>query len=273
MAFNQSRASARSPSSSTAAQLPHQPLLWTHEHPLPPNTGVKFVPAPKPMGASEPVFINPGLARPTNDFRIYSYPQERVGYGPYSPSQPPRILASPHSSHTESSTTSIPRRLSLLHPLLGSQNIKFFVSSYPFSPDLLRVPQELQGHDMHADAFFPTQSKIEIQLTAHKTENIVIESSRSLSVAFILQSLYQQLHSPLPREQIQKLNPDTYATVKTSHRARIAPRNRSQSHVEYQGMMVLDILGFGAKDVILIGLMPKGGEGSNRWAPVFTLRD
>jgi hypothetical protein len=131
---------------------------------------------------------------------------------------------------------------------------------------MLCVPQDLKEHDLSIDAFFPKQNCIQIQLTANKAENLVVQSSSSLSVAFILQSLHEHLHSAVPRQQFAALRPESLATAQKSLNA----RNAKIRGVVHQGVKVLDVLGFGATDVILVGL--KKGDGVNEWIPVFTAR-
>lgn len=128
------------------------------------------------------------------------------------------------------------------------------------------MPQELQADDLNTSAFHPAQNYIQIQITDNKAHNIVIQSSSPLSVAFILRSLHDRLHSALSRGQYTYLSPQNQHLAEKSFRKRCA----AWSGAGDGGLKILDIFGFGAKDVIFVGL--KEGDGPNEWIPVFRTR-
>ncbi|KAF7355134.1 hypothetical protein MSAN_01429000 [Mycena sanguinolenta] len=267
----QSTTPVPSPLGHPSAKLSHRsppPIAWTHLHPLP-TTPIPYAPLPARGPPSTVIFAEDQLKDRSLGINQSVGP---LGYGPYAPALPtiplPYDNTSPHSSSrsihsSRSSSSSNPRPL--LHPLLSSLSIQYLISSSPpLSQGLLRVPQDLQNHNINIDAFYPEQNRIQIQITANPADNIVIESQHSLTVAFILQSLHFRLHSPLPRVQFTGLSPQDQTTAQMSYHARCQKKGRGET------MKILDILGFGNKDMIFVGLQK--GNGIGEWIPVFQER-
>ncbi|KAF8211340.1 hypothetical protein K438DRAFT_1807142 [Mycena galopus ATCC 62051] len=279
----QSTTPMASPHSYVSGKASHhtQPLSgWTYQHPLPPTTTpIPYVPLPvRGMPPSSVIFAEDQLQGKALYGGAINQPLGPLGYGPYAPSLPPVPLPYPNqpslypssSSRSSYSSRSAPSSSRLqLHPLLSSHRIEYLISSSSYALSQpqgpLCVPQELQVHNNTNDAAFcPELNCIQIQPTANKADNIIIQSPSALSVAFILQSLHDRLHSAIPRRQATMLSPEVLAIAKASYDARRRHGGASE------GMKFLDVLGFGAKDVFFVGL--RKGDGDHEWIPVFRSR-
>ncbi|KAJ7699883.1 hypothetical protein B0H17DRAFT_1195917 [Mycena rosella] len=243
-----------------------QPSLeWTRQHPPAPTATpwMQCVPLPH---LSTPVFQDSSAVyKPTGHSSTY-YP------GPFAPSMPPVPLphlnqpssissSSRHTSHSSrSSHTSSSHTYSSLHPLLSSQTMTFPISSYPFDARLICVPTNLQ-HKFCENAF--SSALIKIKLCGDEAINpLVVQNLGSLSVAMILKTLHEHLHTLISRDHFTALHQTTRRIAQASNDERCACANRRVP------MKMLDVLGFGAKDVIFIGLT-KGIH--DEWVPSFTV--
>ncbi|KAJ7499126.1 hypothetical protein FB451DRAFT_1384861 [Mycena latifolia] len=281
----QSATPTASPMSYVSAKLSQRgqsPLQWSHQHPPAPTAApwVQCVPLPH---VTPPIFAEP----PVPGSGWTSMPAGHSMYyppvGQFAPSMPPVPLprlnqpspissSSSHhasrSAHSSRSSHTSSQSLTYLHPLLHSQKIAFLISSYPFSLDMISVPQDLNQHTFSEDAFYPRQTSIKIKLSADKTTSLEMKNLGSLSVSLIVQSLHEHLHAFIPREQFAQMQSATQAIAQASFRERIANNRYARGSANaYEGIRMLDVLGYGAKDVVFVGLI-KGGE-AGEWVPVF----
>ncbi|KAJ7179307.1 hypothetical protein C8R46DRAFT_1324505 [Mycena filopes] len=260
MHLSQSSTPMASPLSYNSAKLSHHAHYQHLQAPTtstrhPPSLPTPWVPpAPLPHVAS-PIFAG----EPQSAF-YGSQSAGRTGYYQpaqlYAPSLPPVPLPRSHSHSSRHSSS--PLVHIHLHDLLKPQRIEFHISVYPFTPDLLRVPQDL----LFQAAFTPQQNTIELQLTTHNDMNLVVNASGPLTVAFILQKLHTYLHSPIPRGQFAALHPDTQLTAEKSYRRRRAQLGHA---VSGQGYIFLEARGLDG--MVFVGL--KKGDEPNVWIPLF----
>ncbi|KAJ7086692.1 hypothetical protein C8R44DRAFT_901142 [Mycena epipterygia] len=259
MHIPQSSTPTASPLSYTSAKLSHhgQPLSqWTHQHPPPATPWMQCVSLPRPMTPSGSIFAAESYNVPA--------PFGHYPLGAYAPSMPPvplpysSPLSSSSSRHTSHSSRTSPAPL--LHPLLSSHRMEFLIHTYPFTPDSIRVPQDLKEHQLGADAFHPPQNYIQIRLTADTAINpLVVQATGSLSVARIVRSLHEHIHTSIPRQQFSALKPETQAIAQRSFAARCASGRVGRD----EGIKLLDVLGFGTKSAAFVGL--KKGDDANEW--------
>lgn len=130
----------------------------------------------------------------------------------------------------------------------------------PFTPDSIRVPQDLKEHQLSADAFHPPQNYIQIRLTTDTALNpLVVQTGGSLSVRRIVRALHEHIHTFIPRQQFSALKPETQAIAHRSFAARCASGRVGAG----EGIKLLDVLGFGTKGATFVGL--RKGDDANEW--------
>ncbi|KAJ7774339.1 hypothetical protein DFH07DRAFT_801103 [Mycena maculata] len=210
-------------------------------------------------------------SEPARSLGYYPAPGTFAPFIPTVPLPPSPASSSRHSSHTHhssySSHTVSHCTSPILHPLLGSGKMTFPISSdRALNPDLITsVPQELQQHKAQDDAFFPVQYCVQIQISDDKAISpLIVRNSRPLSVQMILHALHEHLHASIARSQFPLLKAENQAKALASFDARCAKR----SDVHACGIKVLDVLGFGANNIVFLGLRKCEGT-VNDWFPVF----
>ncbi|KAJ7095192.1 hypothetical protein B0H15DRAFT_946633 [Mycena belliarum] len=227
--------------SSTASPLSYvsaKPRDWTHQRPPTP------IAASSMPHAGTHMFAEPGgVAMPPS--RAMYYPV----MGPFAPSMPPVPLPDPnqppssrHTSHSSRSSHSF--HSPSLHPLLN----------------MIRVPQDLSQCNFSDPAFRPLPKTIKIKFCP-EVDALVLPNTGS--VALILQTLHEQLHARIPRGPFNQLRSSTQTIAHASFserkaNGRVAPNG--------DGIRMLDVLGFGTKTMIFVGLQQLDKD---HWAPSF----
>ncbi|KAJ7431283.1 hypothetical protein B0H11DRAFT_1967619 [Mycena galericulata] len=251
------------------------PFEWTHQRPSPltctATPWIQCVPLPH---LSAPIFADEqALETSRRGDKSVNQPAPPLGYyypapGQFAPYISPIPLppspapsSSRHSSHSTSrSSPTLPysRTPSITpHPLLTSTKIQFL--------DIIRVHQPFDRTHLNDTAFKPAHDCVQIQIHPDKAVGpLIVQNLGSLTVQSFLRALHDHLHADIMRPQFACLAPETQANARASFDARRAKRPEAYMG----GMKLLDVLGFGAKDFMFVGLNKCDGP-VNALFPVF----